>query len=279
MKEQRQGPASLALSVALHVVLGAVLVRVLTLPMGVSSLFQRERGAVTPEERIHFVATPEYASVTNAGKSGGDGRAVAKRYAPAPPLVAPAAVPNAVPAAPAAAAATPETGGSGDVIGAGGPTRGVRPTYNDPRLWVPAAPPVVIPRTPAERLDSALSTRLRVYRDSMALATHVPTKAERGDWTMERNGKKYGIDQKYIHLGSFQLPTAALALLPLNRQANPQALERERAYNYMHDDIAFQAQRSMNMAEFRTAVKAIRERKERERAEAARSGVVAEQNR
>lgn len=262
--------------------------RVLTLPLGVSSLFERARGSETPVERIHFVATPTLAAVTNAGRSGGDGRPESKRPAPprlAPPRpasVAPALVPNAVPppAPPAASPADPAAaGGSGEVIGAGGPTRGVRPTYSDPRLWVPPAPYVAVPRTPAERLDSSLAARLRAHRDSMALATHVPTKAERGDWTMERNGKKYGIDQKYIHLGSFQLPTAALALLPLNQTSNPIAGERARSYAYMHGDINFQAQRAMNMAEFRSAVKAIRERKERERTEAAKSGVVAEQNR
>lgn len=277
MKPQRQAPASLALSLALHVVLGALLVRVLTMPLPLSSLFDRDHGSQPKVEHISFIALPKAGPVTTPGRNGGDGRPLAKRSAPPPPLRAPTTIPSALPA-PSTASAAPS--GSGEVIGSGGPTAGVRPSYGDPRLWVPPAPAVSLPRTQAERLDSALTTRLRVYRDSTALATHVPTKAERGDWTVERNGKKYGIDQKYIHLGSFQLPTAALALLPLNRTANPMVAERERALNYMHDDIAFQAQRAMNESEFRNAVKAIRERKERERAEAAKQGVVAsEQNR
>ena len=278
MKPQRQTSASLGLSIALHVVIGAVLVRVLTMPLPLSSLFDRDHGSQPKAERISFIALPKAGPVQTPGRSGGDGRPLSKQHAPPPaPLRAPTEVPSAIPA-PSAASAQP-TGGSGEVIGAGGPTAGIRPTYGDPRVWVPAAPVVMLPRTQAERLDSALTTRLREHRDSMALATHIPNKAERGDWTVERNGKKYGIDQKYIHLGSFQLPTAALALLPLNRTANPQALERNRALSYMHDDIAFQAQRALNEDEFRSAVKEIRQRKERERAEAAKSGVVAEQNR
>jgi hypothetical protein len=277
VKPQRRPPTSLALSIALHVVVGAVLVRVLTIPLPLDDLFDRDHGSNPPVERIGFVALPKAGPVTTPGRSGGDGRPLSKRAAPPPPLVAPTSVPSAIPA-PSAAPAQPS--GSGEVIGAGGPTAGVRPSYNDPRVWVAPAPVVSLPRTPTERLDSALTARLRAHRDSMALATHVPTKAERGDWTVERHGKKYGIDQKYIHLGSFQLPTAALALLPLNQQANPQALERQRALNYMHDDIAFQAQRAMNQEEFRNAVKSIRERKERERAEAQKQGVVAsERNR
>jgi hypothetical protein len=275
LKAQRQAPTSLALSIALHVVIGAVLLRVLTIPLPLDDLFDRDHGSTPPVERVGFVALPKAGPVTTPGRSGGDGRPVStQRAAPPPPLRAPSTIPDALPA-PSAAPAPPA--GSGEVIGAGGPTAGVRPSYNDPRVWVAPAPVVSLPRTPTERLDSALTSRLRAHRDSMALATHIPNKAERGDWTVERNGKKYGIDQKYIHLGSFQLPTAALALLPLNRQANPQALERERALNYMHDDIAFQAQRALNQEEFRSAVKAIRERKERERAEAAKGGVVAEQ--
>jgi len=277
VKPQRRPPTSLALSIALHVVVGAVLVRVLTIPLPLDDLFDRDRGSEPKVERISFIALPKAGPVPTPGKSGGDGRPPSERSAPPPPLRAPTAVPSTLPAP---SAAPPQPAGSGEVIGAGGPTAGVRPSYGDPRVWVPPAPVVSLPRTQVGRLDSALTSRLRAHRDSMALATHVPNKAERGDWTVERNGKKYGIDQKFIHLGSFQLPTAALALLPLNRQANPQAMERERALNYMHDDIAFQAQRALNQEEFRNAVKSIRERKERERAEAAKSGVVAsERNR
>ena len=263
--KQRQTTTSLAISIALHLVLGAALVRVVLMPLPPSDLFEREKGSQPPVERIGFIALPKAGPVTTAGKSGGDGRPVSSR--PVPPLRAPTAVPNDVPAAPATPPAP--AGGSGEVIGRGGPEQGIRPSFNDPRVWVPAAPMVTVPRTPAERLDSSLAARLQAHRDSLETYTHAPNKAERGDWTFERNGEKYGIDQKYIHLGKFQLPTAALAFLPLNRaQGNPVAADRERALSQMRADIQFQAQRAMNEDEFRNAVKAIRERKERERAEA-----------
>ena len=49
--------------------------------------------------------------------------------------------------------------------------------------------------------------------------TYSPNKFERGDWTVGKDGQKYGIDQQYIRLGRFQIPTALLALLPINQHA------------------------------------------------------------
>jgi hypothetical protein len=271
-RSQRQSPTSLAISIVLHVVLGVVLVRVVILPM--SGLFLGERAGSAPTEHVDYVAVPR-AGPPAAGRSGGDGRPKSER--PRPPLRAPTSVPNAVPAPPAAAA--PRTGGAGEIIGRGGAEEGIRPSYGDPRVWVPPAgvaeAPPSLPSSPAERLDSLLKARLRAHEDSLARYSHVPSKAERGDWTFERGGKKYGIDQKYIHLGKFALPTAALALLPLNAQANPVAMEREQALNRMRADIQFQAQKAMNEEEFRKAVREIRERKERERAAARQAESVA----
>ena len=84
----------------------------------------------------------------------------------------------------------------------------------------------------------------------------------------EKDGKKYGIDQKYIHLGKFSIPTAVLAMLPINQQANPTSYDRNKLSNQMHADIFWQAQRGMNDADFKKAVRSIRERKEREKAQA-----------
>jgi hypothetical protein len=171
-----------------------------------------------------------------------------------------------VPQAPSAAKPAPEEGGLGPLVGGGGPTQGVRPSFVDPRLWVPPAPLVSAPKTPAERLDSALVARLKQHTDSMAeIAANAP-KREPGDWTFERNGKKYGIDPHYIQLGDFKIPSTVLALLPLNRGGNPIQIERERQISLMHQEIVEQAQRAMNEEEFREAVRKIRERKDRERA-------------
>jgi hypothetical protein len=145
--------------------------------------------------------------------------------------------------------------------------KGVEPSYADPRVWVPAAPVVTAPKSAVERLDSAVASAFDRYRDSVAGVTHQPTKFERGDWTFEKGGQKWGVDQKYIRLGKVSIPTAVLGLLPLNNQGNPIAAERQRSSAFMRADIMQHAQAAMNEAEFRQAVRNIRERKERERRE------------
>ena len=154
------------------------------------------------------------------------------------------------------------------MAGGKGPTSGVAPTYSDPRVWVKDPDLIYAPKTPEERLDSALVATIKHRQDSIAANTYQPNKFERGDWTVEKNGKKYGIDQQYIHLGSVSIPTALLALLPLNKAtANPVDLERQRNAAYQRSDIYYHAQAAISEAEFRAAVKAIRERKEREQRE------------
>ncbi|MEP7348283.1 MAG: hypothetical protein ABI877_23660, partial [Gemmatimonadaceae bacterium] len=104
------------------------------------------------------------------------------------------------------------------------------------------------------------------FQDSVVANTYSPNKYERGDWTVEKNGRKYGIDKQFIRLGKFSIPTPLLALLPFNRvQANPIAAEEGRKQLVMRMDIMEHAQNAMNEEEFRRAVKAIRERKEREK--------------
>ena len=64
------------------------------------------------------------------------------------------------------------------------------------------------------------------------------------------------------------IPTAILAMLPINVTGNPTTYERERTLTSRHDEIFEQAQRGINDADFQKAVRSIRERKERERREA-----------
>jgi hypothetical protein len=92
---------------------------------------------------------------------------------------------------------------------------------------------------------------------------------EPGDWTVTHNGQKFGIDRKFIHIGPVSIPTAILALLPLNVTGNPSTIERERRSSEIHSDIMAQAQRRINDADVDKAIKAIRERKDRERREKA----------
>ena len=259
--------ASLPASLALHVVLGAALAYILSLPVPLRRLLDRDAQAPVPTERITFVAVPERnveagARATTRGRGGGDGRQVRRAKAP-PPVVAPTEVPPQLPPVRPAPQAR-EEGGSGRVIGSGGPTQGIVPSFSDPRVWAEPGPLVSAPKTQAERLDSALASRVAEHNDS--LAALAPSGRKPGDWTFERGGKKYGIDQQSIYLGGIKIPTAILALLPLKGiQGNPTAMERERVLAAMRSDIQYQAQRAMNEDEFRAAVKRIRERKDRER--------------
>jgi hypothetical protein len=144
--------------------------------------------------------------------------------------------------------------------------RGIQPAYEDPRVWAADPDFIYAPKTDKERMDSAIAVTLGNYLDSLAVNSYSPNKFERGDWTFGREGNKWGIDQQYIRLGRFSIPTAVLALLPLNRmQPNPIAMERERAGAWMRADIMYHAQAAMNEEQFRQAVRAIRDRKERER--------------
>jgi hypothetical protein len=166
---------------------------------------------------------------------------------------------------------TKPEGGTGELIGGGGPTRGIRPSYSDPRLWLPSGPVVsapVQPMTRAESLQTLLADKIRMFNDSVAIAN--PPQRAPGDWTYtDKKGRKYGVDQQFIRLGKFSIPTAVLGMLPLNAQANPIQMERQRTMTEMTRQIQEQAARASRDDAFKAAVKALRERKNRERQEAA----------
>jgi hypothetical protein len=253
---------SVVISIALHVILGAALIRLLLIPLPSMHLFGGAHVPPPAVERISFLAVPKTSGVTNPGRSGGDGRPISKT--PPKPLVAPSAVPTAGPTAPplpAAPAAEP-AGGSGPVVGTGGPAQGVRPEYHDPRVWVAAAPIASAPKTTKERADSLVAAEVEAHNDSMSKVSG----RKPGDWTFTHNGQKYGIDQQYIHLGPISIPNAILALLPLNRVgANPMAGAAEELINSRRAEIMSNAQRGMDEDAFRTAVRKERERKDLEK--------------
>lgn len=249
-------------SLALHLVVGAGLVYVLRLGVPFWSIGETRDVASPPVERIGFLAIPD-GGPTTPGKRGGDGRPVSKTNLPL--LVSPTETPSVLPPAPADRRVASE-GGSGPVVGGGGPTQGVVPSYSDERLWVAPGPLLTAPKTALERLDSGLVARILAHQDSIAANT--PKGRKPGDWTVSRNGKKYGLDQNKIYIGSIEIPSAVLALLPLNVQANPTVLDRERALRYMSSDIAYHSARAARDDDFKAAVKRIRERKAREKREA-----------
>jgi hypothetical protein len=136
-------------------------------------------------------------------------------------------------------------------------------------VWIAAPPLEPALKSDEQRMDSAVVARIKAYNDSVSVNRIEPNKFERGDWTVERGGGKYGIDPQFIRLGKFSIPTALLSLLPIN--AAPSAASREMQQNpalaIHRGEIPFQAQRAVTHEEFRRAVKQLRERKEREKRE------------
>jgi hypothetical protein len=256
---------SLLVSIALHVVLGAGLIWVLGIPTSFHDWMGLTPPPKEPTEHIAYVALPS-AGGGAAGQRTTEPSTGAP--APAPRLRAPSAIPSTVPA-PTQGEAVPsgESAAGGTGTGGGGTgqglTQGISPSFEDPRVWVPPGEVRSAPKTSTQRLDSALASTLRTHQDSMnALAA--ARGRDPGDWTFEKGGKKWGMDRNKIYIGDHSIPTAILALLPLNTGSNPIKNREERMLNSQRVEIMEQAQRAMNEEEFREAVKKIRERKERE---------------
>ena len=260
--------ASVAAFVA-QVLLLAIIVPAFLVPVALDFMRDDSGASIIPERISFEVRLPtDGEPQREPARAGGDNRAVSDEpVVEAEPLVAPTEVPGALPTAPSAPGEP--SGGSGPLIGGGGPLAGIQPTFTDQRLWVDHSNVVIAPIVPLSRSDT-LRQRLaeRIVEVEDSLMKLIPEGARRpGDWTATLGGKKYGVDPGFIRLGNFRLPTAVLAMLPMNVQANPIAMERARRLDAMRTEIQLQAARSYREDEFYAAVRALRERKERERRE------------
>jgi hypothetical protein len=267
----RRGPGTVVLSVVVHVVAALVLIQLTFLPSDWIADFMREHPP-TPVERIGFLQLPRGAPPTEAPRRGGDNRPLSNAPAAAsqPLPVMPVEIPSSLPPIPTRPLRASAEVGNGPLVGGGGDTRGVRPSYSDPRLWVPSSPTLTAPLAAPARLDSAMAPLYRELADSMRRAAGG---RDPSDWTMKIGGQKYGIDKNFIRLGPVSIPTPLLALLPLNQAANPTAVDRDRRLSSMRAEILQQSARAARDEDFRSAVKALRERKEKERADAKKADV------
>jgi len=114
-----------------------------------------------------------------------------------------------------------------------------------------------------ELVDSAVTAIVQAYLDSIA---NEPSARGQGlpSWTKEIAGKKFGIDSKNIYIAGLKIPAAVLALLPIPAGN----VDQNRAYNHLMDlraDLQYAAQRAENLEEFKTMIREMRLRKERER--------------
>ncbi|MFL5604833.1 MAG: hypothetical protein ACJ8AD_00170 [Gemmatimonadaceae bacterium] len=261
MKTERRSPKALLLSLAIHAVVGVALVNV-AFHYDFSSLY-------TPREPAPAVEHIAYVAVgPPRGAMGGNAAsAPAKATEPSRGLVAPARVPSAITPARPDAAGTP--GGVSDGVGVGGglgPTTGIVPAEPDPRLSADAHQFFPAPKTHAQRVDSAVHAMIYAYNDSVARAAALAGK-QPGDWTFEKNGQKWGVDGSKIYLGKFAIPSAVLAALPLRIQANPGETLTDRLVTTHRGEVLEHAAAAYHDDEFKSAVKRIRERKDKERRE------------
>ncbi|MCC7055251.1 MAG: hypothetical protein IT355_18400 [Gemmatimonadaceae bacterium] len=267
---EQRSPGAIAISVALHLVLGVGLLRVVLGHNGIAEWLVGPEGRAQSERVVVVAVTPP------RGNSAAGGAAESATIRPsvsrAPgPLVAPSAAPTAAPDA--AGGRGGAGGGTGNGYGRGtgsGVARGIVPGY-DPRLYPgsPEAPPREA-LTPKERLDSVIAERFAQYEDSLANAPQSNvTQDGRADLTFKRGGRTYGWTRKGIVLGKYTLPAPLLALLPLNNiGGNPSALMRGEFPTQMRNQIQAGAQVALNAETFNERVKRIRERRDRERREA-----------
>jgi len=205
----------------------------------------------------------------------------AAEEAPPPPrsraIVTPAAAPGAVITIPSDTVEPVVSGGDTNGVVGGRPGSRGRSLASlsraaDPRLY--AAPRYIPPAGEGRPIDmdSAMRRTLLTMADQLDSLNLIDSMGMRRApyatpaWVVERNGKKYGIDQNRIHLGSFSIPTALLALLPMPQGNIDQARANARIMD-MRSEILRAAARSEAEEDFRRAVERIRERRQRERDE------------
>ena len=266
---RRRSRASLVVSLAVHAVAAIALANI---------VFRYDVGSSGLVERFTRPASEglRYVRVTPAPTGGGlaaPGADAARGPTATARLRAPSRVPVGIPEP--GSGATPAAPGAEDRPGRPGadldvtPAMGVQPAYTDPRLWPQPGPFVPVPKTAAQRADSAVKAAFGIFMDSVRTAEANKGRAP-GDWTFgDKNGGKWGWDQTGIRLGRVTIPQAVLSLLPLNVQANPTfndpVTAREAAFR--RGDLTHHANRAASEDEFRRAVQRIRERKDRERAQ------------
>ena len=261
MKTERRSPTSLLLSLAIHAVVGVALVNV-AFHYDFSTLYAPRTPAPTVEHIAYVAIGPARGAV--GGSTGG---APARATTPSRGLVAPVRVPTAI--APVQPKAAGTQGGVTNGLGMGGgigPATGIVPADPDPRLSADAHQFFPAPKTHAQRVDSAVHAMIYAYNDSVARAAALEGKKP-GDWTFEKNGQKWGVDGSKIYLGKFAIPSAVLAALPIRIQANPGETLTDRLVTTHRGEVLEHAAAAFHDDEFKSAVKRIRERKDKERRE------------
>jgi hypothetical protein len=128
------------------------------------------------------------------------------------------------------------------------------PRVVDPRFWRPM---VVLPADPTlQDVQDRVAAAMEMLSDSALAETERALRAR--DWTVEdRQGGRWGISPGQIHLGSLTLP------LPLFFPVDTEAEARQALWY----ELETQLDRTEFLESFDARVRAIRERRDRERSE------------
>jgi hypothetical protein len=169
----------------------------------------------------------------------------------------------------------PIEGGDEEGEGPIGRGRPLGPAYADGLLWIDpftAALGIVGPSESrvvhVARVDAALRERIKSFIDSMPREAYDMPPATM--WTTQVGEATWGMDQNWLYLGDFKVPSAVLALLSLLPlpDVDYERAKDARALAQVREDIIRTARAMDNADEFKSYVKQLRERKDRERTEA-----------
>jgi hypothetical protein len=162
-------------------------------------------------------------------------------------------------------------GESGGQAGAGGSIGDrLRPGYRDPRLYVDQkieALKEVDTRSDIQKYRDRLQAAIQASNDSAwAQGSHPNT-----DWTTtDRNGRKWGVDEKGVYLGGIRIPKA---LVPTPRATGTnKELEAARQRQKQHDEIQRQEEAAARKKTQDEAIRETRARKDAEREKDAEGG-------
>lgn len=178
-----------------------------------------------------------------------------------PPTVATATPPPAPPLGVPDSVTAPTSHG----IGVSTPQLGSGLLWVHPRPALPADVADVIYNDTIAR-DRAVVQRLRAMVDSLnQILDQQQREHRKPTWTTQIAGQTFGIDSQYIHVLGVEIPTAALALLPIRLpEGNYGEALRARQLDLMRQDLMRAAERSETLEHFRQYVRELRARKQAE---------------
>ncbi|MDB4875708.1 MAG: hypothetical protein JWM41_2154 [Gemmatimonadetes bacterium] len=261
-EKRRANRGSIAFSIAAHVV-AIALIASITFRYPLSAFFAKDKIVA---EKIQYVDVRPR-PVQSIG-NGAEEKVKPKKALKPAPLIAPTSTPTELPpvAPPSVSAGAISGTGTGSGGAPVGIATGVEPAMPDSRIELKPNT-LRLPLSTAQKNDSAVKAIYMAWREAEIAAEDSRPRSPK-DWTVERNGQKFGLDSQYIYLGKFKVPSAILAALPFNTGGvDGSRIIAGRNADWIRNDIYSHSQ-GLSEDDFRAAVKRIRERKDRERKEA-----------